>query len=54
MNIAERVNVLTALSHLGFAYPVCKLQLLVTHGYSFYGSSLWNFCDNACNELYNT
>ncbi len=28
------------ITQVGFAHPVCKLTLLVTHGYSFYGSSL--------------
>ncbi len=28
------------------------MKLLVTHGYSFYGSSLWDFHGNTCNHLY--
>ncbi len=27
------------ITQFGFAHPVCKLKLLITHGYSFYGSS---------------
>ncbi len=38
----------------GFAHPVCKMKLLVTHGYSFYGSSLWDLYGNACNHLCTT
>ncbi len=38
----------------GFAHPVCKLKLLVTHGYSFYGSSLWDLYDNNSNMVYIT
>ncbi len=30
------------------------MKLLVTHGYSFYGSSLWDLYGNACNHLYTT
>ncbi len=30
------------------------MKLLVTHGYSFYGSSLWDLDGNACNHLYTT
>ncbi len=37
-----------------FAHPVCKMKFLVTHGYSFYGSSLWDLYGNACNHLYTT
>ena len=33
---------------------MCKVRLLVTHGYSFYGSSLWNLYDNASDKLYTT
>ncbi len=38
----------------GFAQPVSKIKLLVTHGYSFYGSSLWNLHDNDSKTLYVT
>ncbi len=38
----------------GFAHPVCKLKLLVTHDYSFYGSSLWDLYDNDSKKLYIT
>ena len=34
------------ISQFGFAHPACKVRLLVTHGYSFYGSSLWNLYGN--------
>ncbi len=34
-----------------FAHPVCTLKLLVTHGYSFYGSSLWDLYDNDSKKL---
>ncbi len=30
------------ITQFGCAHPVCKLKLLVTHGYSCYGSSLWD------------
>ncbi len=30
------------------------MKLLVTHGYRFYGSSLWDLYGNACNHLYTT
>ncbi len=36
------------------SHPVYKMKLLVTHGYSFYGSSLWDLYGNACNHLYTT
>ncbi len=42
------------ITQFGFAHPVCKMKLLVTHGYSFYGSSLWDLYDNECNHLYTT
>jgi hypothetical protein len=42
------------ITQFGFAHPACKVRLLVTHGYSFYGSSLWNLYSNACNHLYTT
>ncbi len=42
------------ITQFGFAHLVCKLQLLVTHGYSFYGSSLWNIYDNDSKKLYIT
>lgn len=42
------------ITQFGFAHPVCKLKLLTTHGYSFYGSSLWNLYGNACSQLYVT
>ncbi len=42
------------ITQFGFAHPVCKLQLLVTHGYSFYGSSLWDLYDNDSKRLYVT
>ncbi len=42
------------ITQFGFAHPVCKMKLLVTHGYSFNGSSLWDIYGNACNHLYTT
>ncbi len=42
------------ITQFGFAHPVCKLKLLVTHGYSFYGSSLYDLYDNDSNKLYIT
>ncbi len=42
------------ITQFGFAYPVCKIKLLVTHGYSFYGSSLWDLYDNDSKKLYIT
>ncbi len=46
------VNSIT--TQFGSAHPVCKLKLLVTHGYSFYGSSLWDLYDNDSKKLYIT
>ncbi len=40
------------ITQFGFVHHVCKLKLLVTHGYSFYGSSLWHLCDNDSKKLY--
>ncbi len=42
------------ITQFGFAHLVCKLKLLVTHGYSFYGSSLWELYDNDSKKLYIT
>ncbi len=42
------------MTQFGFAHPVCKLKLHVTHGYSFYGSSLWDLYDNDIKKLYIT
>ncbi len=42
------------ITQFGFAHPVCKLKLLVTHGYSFYGSSLWDLYDGDSKKLYIT
>ncbi len=42
------------LTQFGFAHPVCKMKLLVTYGYCFYRSSLWDLYGNACNHLYTT
>ncbi len=42
------------ITQFGFAHPVSKLKLLVTHGYSFYGSSLWDIYDNDIKKLYIT
>ncbi len=42
------------ITQFGFNHPVCKLKLLVTHGYSFYGSSLWDLYDNESKKLYIT
>ncbi len=42
------------ITQFGFAYSVCKLKLLVTHGYSFYGSSLKDLYDNDNKKLYIT
>ncbi len=36
----------------GLAHPDCKLKLLVFHGYSLYGSSLWDLYDNDSKTLY--
>ncbi len=36
------------------AHTVCKMKLRVPHGYSFYGSSLWDLYGNECNHLYTT
>ncbi len=38
----------------GFAYPVFKMKLQVTHGYNVYVSSLLVLYGNACNHLYAT
>ncbi len=46
--------VISVITHFGFAHPVCKMKLLVTHGYSFYGSSLSDLYGNACNHVYTT
>ncbi len=37
-----------------FAHPACKLKLLVTHHYSFYGPYLWDLYDNDSKRLYIT
>ncbi len=42
------------ITKFGFADPVCQMKLLVTHGYSFDGSPLWDLYGNACNHLYTT
>ncbi len=42
------------ITQFGFAHLVCKLNLVVTHGYSFYGSSLWELYDNDSKKLYIT
>ncbi len=42
------------ITQFGFAHPLCKLKLLVTHGYSFYCSSLWDLYDNDIKRLYIT
>lgn len=42
------------ITQFSFAHPACKLRLLVIHGYSFYGSSLWDLYDNACKNLFTT
>ncbi len=42
------------ITQFAFANPVCMLKLLVIHGYSFYGSSLWNIFDNDSKKLYIT
>ncbi len=39
------------ITQFGFAHPVCMLKLLVTHGHSFYGSSLWDLYDNDSKKL---
>ncbi len=46
------VNII--ITQFGFAHPICKMKLLVTHGYSCYGSYLWDLYGNACNHLYTT
>ncbi len=40
------------ITQIGFAHPVCKLIFLVTHGFRFYGSSLWDLYDNDSKMLY--
>ncbi len=40
------------ITQFGFAHPDCQLKLFVTHGYNFYGSSLWDLYDNDCKKLY--
>ncbi len=42
------------ITQFGFAHTACKLKLLVTHGYSFYGSSLWDLYENDSKQLYIT
>ncbi len=42
------------LTQFGFAHPSSKVKLLATHGYNFYGSSLWDLYSSACNQLYTT
>ncbi len=42
------------ITQFGFAHPVCKLKLLVTHGCNFYGSSLCDLYDNDSKRLYIT
>ncbi len=42
------------IAQFGFAHPVCMLKLLVTHGYSFYGSSLLDLYDIDSKKLYIT
>jgi len=42
------------ITQFGFSHPVCKLRLLVTHGYSFYGSPLWDLYGNDSEQLYTT
>ncbi len=37
-----------------FAHPSCKVKLLTIHGYSFYGSSLWNLYDKTTNKMFVT
>ncbi len=37
-----------------FCPPCFKLKLLITHGYSFYGSSLWDLYDSDSKMLYIT
>ncbi len=44
-------SVNSIITQFGFAHPVCKLKLLVTHGYSFYGSSLCDLYDNDSKKL---
>ncbi len=44
----------STITQFGFAHPVCKLKLLVTHVYSFYGSSFWHLYDNNSKTLYIT
>ncbi len=34
------------ITQFGFGHTVCKQILFVTHGYTFYGSSLWDLYDN--------
>ncbi len=47
-------SVNSIITQFGFAHPVCKLKLLVTHSYSFYASSLWDLYDNDSKMLYIT
>ncbi len=42
------------ITQFGFAHPAWKLTLLVTHGYSFYGSYLWDLYNNDSKMLYIT
>ncbi len=42
------------ITQFGFSHPVCKLKLLVTHGYSFYGSSFWGLYEYDSKRLYIT
>ncbi len=47
-------SVNSIITQFGFAHSVCKLKLLVTHSYNFYGSSLWDLYDNDGKMLYIT
>ncbi len=42
------------ITQYGFPHPVCEIKLIVTHGYSFYDSSLWDLYDNDIKKLYIT
>ncbi len=42
------------ITQLCFGHPDCKPKLFVTHGYSFYGSSLWDLYDNESKKFYIT
>ncbi len=42
----KRQFIVCIITQFVFSHPLCKLKLLVTYGYSFYGSPLWDLYDN--------